>query len=61
MPEEYDREQATVTVKVTPSTHQNIRRLAAELNVRNWQAVEIAVNEALERLPTGRWGASDKS
>jgi hypothetical protein len=45
-----EREKATVTVKVTPSTHQNIRRLAAELRMRNAEAIEHAVGRMLEDL-----------
>jgi hypothetical protein len=41
MPEE--KEIATVTIKVRPSTHQEIRLLAAELMVTNAEAVDYAV------------------
>lgn len=47
------QEKATITVKVTPTTHQNIRRLAAELKMRNAEAIAFAVLRALEELARG--------
>lgn len=49
-------EKANITVKVRPSTHQNIRRLAAELRVKNHEAVTYAVRRALEELAKGQEG-----
>lgn len=49
--DERRKELATVTIKVRPSVHQDIRRLAAELRMRNAEAVGYAVRRALEELP----------
>ena len=54
---ESEKELATITVKVTPSTHQNIRRLAAELRKRNWEAIDYAVRRALEEATKEKDGS----
>jgi hypothetical protein len=45
-----EREKATVSVKFTPSEHREIRILAAELGMRNHEAVAYAVRRALEEV-----------
>lgn len=47
---ETGKDRATVTVKVTKCTHRNIRRLAAELDLTNAEAVAYAVRLALEEV-----------